>query len=167
MNTAHKTILAASGGRLGSTLGNMAVVKVTTTGRVSGQPRTVMLTTPIQEDGRYILVASKGGDDRDPDWYRNLVANPQIILEPVDGDGPVTLTTRTASSDEKAELWPRIVDAYKGYAGYKDKTARDIPVVICEPAAEARHRHRSGHPERDEAPVPRLGSRTASAWTSA
>ncbi len=134
MNVIHQTILTISGGRFGNTLGNMPVVKLTTTGRTSGQPRTVMLTTPIQEDGRYILVASKGGDDRDPDWYRNLVANPEVILEPSDGSGPITLTTRTADSEEKAELWPRIVSAYKGYAGYKERTERDIPVVICEPA---------------------------------
>ena len=133
MNAVHKTILTVSGGRLGTRVGNMPVVKVTTTGRKSGEPRTVMLTTPIQEDGRYILVASKGGDDRDPDWYRNLVANPEITLEPADGDGPITLNTRTANSKEKAELWPRIVSAYKGYAGYKEKTDRDIPIVICEP----------------------------------
>ncbi len=135
MNAVHSTVLAVSGGRFGTTLGDMPVVRVTTTGRRSGQPRTVMLTTPIHEDGRYVLVASKGGDDRDPDWYRNLVANPEIVLEPVDGGGPLTLTTRTASSEEKAELWPRIVAAYKGYAGYAEKTDRDIPVVICEPAA--------------------------------
>ncbi len=134
MNAVHKTILTVSGGRLGKTLGNMPVVKVTTIGRTSSQPRTVMLTTPIQEDGRYILVASKGGDDRDPDWYKNLVANPEITLEPVDADGPISLIARTASDEEKAELWPRIVSAYKGYAGYKEKTDRDIPVVICEPA---------------------------------
>ncbi len=134
MNAVHSTVLTLSGGRLGTTLGDMPVVRVTTTGRTSGEPRTVMLTTPIQEDGRFILVASKGGDDRDPDWYRNLVANPEIILDPVGGDGALTLTARTASMEEKAELWPRIVAAYKGYAGYADKTSRDIPVVICEPA---------------------------------
>ena len=135
MNAVHKTILTVSGGRFGTTLGAMPVVRVTTTGRTSGLPRTVMLTTPIQEDGRYVLVASKGGDDRDPDWYRNLVANPEIVLEPVDGDGPVTLTARTATDAEKAEMWPRITAAYKGYAGYQEKTDREIPVVICEPAA--------------------------------
>lgn len=134
-NIVHRTILTVSGGRLGQRLGNMPVVKVTTIGRTSGHPRTVMLTTPIQENGTYILVASKGGDDRDPDWYRNLVANPEITLDPAEGDGPVLLTARTAKPDEKAELWPRIVDAYKGYAAYEEKTDRDIPVVICEPTA--------------------------------
>lgn len=134
MNTIHKTLVTVSGGRIGNTIANMPVVKVTTIGRTSGEPRTVMLTAPIREDDRYVLVASKGGDDRDPDWYRNLVANPEITLEPVGGDGPITLTARTASGDEKAELWPRIVAAYEGYAEYEDKTERDIPVVICEPS---------------------------------
>ena len=91
-----------------------------------------MLTTPIRGGGRYVLVASKGGDDRHPDWYRNLVANPEITLEPANGDPAMTLVARTASDEEKAEMWPDIVAANKGYAGYKEKTDRDIPVVICE-----------------------------------
>ena len=91
-----------------------------------------MLTTPIAEDGTFVLVASKGGDDRDPIWYLNVVANPDIELVTADGTTH-QLTARTADDAEKAELWPRIVDAYKGYAGYAEKTDRDIPVVICEP----------------------------------
>ena len=74
---------------------------------------------------------SKGGDDRDPDWYRNLVANPDIELT-VDGE-TLQMTARVASSAEKAEMWPRIVEAYKGYAGYQKKTDRNIPVVVCAP----------------------------------
>lgn len=135
VNAIHKTLLAVSGGRIGSTMGDLPVVKLTTTGRKSGQLRTVMLTAPIHSEGRYVLVASKGGDDRDPDWYRNLVANPQITLEPMGGDGPINLTARTAAGDEKAELWSRIASGTKGYAAYKERTERDIPVVICEPSA--------------------------------
>ena len=135
MNLVHRTVLAVSGGRLGRTLGNMPVYKVTTTGRVSGQPRTVMLTVPVQHDDTHVLVASKGGDDRDPDWYRNMVANPDITIQPVDGSGPRRLVARTASEDEKAELWPQIIAAYKGYSSYQNKTDRDIPVVIAEPPA--------------------------------
>lgn len=135
MNLVHRTMLKLSGGRLGSTMGDMPVVKVTTTGRRSGQPRTVMLTAPVQEDDRWILVASKAGDDRDPDWYRNMVATPEFTLEPVDSGDTLTLRARTATADEKAELWPKIVSAYKGYEGYKKKTDRDIPVVIAEPVS--------------------------------
>jgi len=136
MNFVHRTLLTASGGRIGNTLGNMPVYKVTTTGRRSGRPRTVMLTAPIQRDDTYVFVASKGGDDRDPDWYRNLVAHPEFTLEPADGSGPITLVARTASAEEKAELWPRIVAAHKGYGGYQSKTERDIPVVVAEPPAD-------------------------------
>ncbi len=67
MNVVHRTLLTVSGGRIGSTLGNMPVYKVTTTGRTSGQPRTVMLTAPIRDGETVVFVASKGGDDRDPD----------------------------------------------------------------------------------------------------
>lgn len=131
MNAVHRTMLTLSGGRLGNTVGSMPVVELHTTGRTSGKRRSTMLTTPIRDDGTFVLVASKGGDDRDPDWYRNLVADPEIELT-VDGD-TMALTARVASDEEKTELWPRIVEAYKGYAGYQRKTDRNIPVVICEP----------------------------------
>lgn len=132
VNAVHKTLVPVSGGRIGNKVGSLPVVKLTTTGRKSGQPRSVMLVAPIHGDGRYVLVASKGGDDRHPDWYRNLVANPNITLEPIGGNGPIALTARTATADEKAELWSRIANAADGYAAYKEKTDRDIPVVICE-----------------------------------
>ena len=78
-----------------------------------------------------MLVASKGGDDRHPEWYLNLTANPEVELT-VDG-ATRPMRARTASTEEKAELWPRIVSAYRGYGGYQRRTTRDIPVVICEP----------------------------------
>ena len=135
MNFVHRSLLKVSGGRIGRTLGNMPVYKVTTIGRTSGQPRTVMLTAPIRDGDSYVFVASKGGDDRDPDWYRNMVANPEITIEPADGSDPVSLVARTVSAEEKAEMWPEIVAAYKGYGGYQRKTERDIPVVLASPPA--------------------------------
>lgn len=132
MNLVHRSVRTISFGRVGNTLGSMPVVELHAVGRNSGKARTTMLTTPLQEDASYVIVASKGGDDRDPEWYLNIVANPDVSL--VIGDGTrVDVTARTATADEKAELWPKIVDAYKGYAGYAEKTSRDIPVVICEP----------------------------------
>jgi len=131
MNAVHKTLLKVSGGRWGATLGSMPVVELHTVGRSSGKRRSTMLTAPVHDEGTYVLVASKGGDDRDPDWFRNLVANPDVELT-VDGT-TIPLTARVATEEEKAELWPRIVEAYKGYAGYQEKTDRNIPVVICEP----------------------------------
>ncbi|MGI9611890.1 MAG: nitroreductase/quinone reductase family protein [Acidimicrobiales bacterium] len=134
MNLVHRTVLTFSGGRFGATLANMPVYKVTTIGRVSGQPRTVILTVPVRRDGIYVFVASKGGDDRNPDWYQNMVANPEFTIEPVDGNGPITLIARTATVEEKAELWPQIVATHGGYDGYQSSTDRDIPVVVAEPA---------------------------------
>jgi deazaflavin-dependent oxidoreductase (nitroreductase family) len=89
-----------------------------------------MLTAPIIEDDRVVLVASKGGDDRDPDWYRNLVAHPEVELTVKGETKP--MVARTAAAAERDELWPRITAAYKGYGGYQQRTKREIPVVICE-----------------------------------
>jgi deazaflavin-dependent oxidoreductase (nitroreductase family) len=132
MNLTHRGVLAVSGGRLGRRIGTMPVVELHTTGRSSGKRRSTMLTAPIHGDDRVVLVASKGGDDRDPDWYRNLVADPNVELT-IDGTTR-SMVARTASAEEKQELWPQIVEAYRGYAGYQRRTDRDIPVVICEPA---------------------------------
>jgi len=130
MNLFHRALLAVSGGRFGWTLGSMPAVELHTTGRVSGIQRLTLLTAPVHDDGRWVFVASKGGDDRDPEWYRNLVANPDAELT-VRGR-TVRVRSRTASAVEKAELWPQIVAASSRYASYQRKTARDIPVVICE-----------------------------------
>ena len=134
MNGAHRMLLALSRGRLGWTIGTMPAVELHTIGRSSGQRRSTMLTAPIHDDGRYVLIASKGGDDRQPFWYLNLAAQPDVELTIRGVTRP--FRARTASSAEKAELWQRIVAAYPGYGGYQGKTERDIPVVICEPRPE-------------------------------
>ncbi|MEJ9080411.1 nitroreductase family deazaflavin-dependent oxidoreductase [Gordonia malaquae] len=130
MNRGHRLVLAVSGGRLLSTPFGMPTVELHTVGRKSGLPRSCFLTSPVHDDERIVLVASKGGDDRHPDWYRNLQATPdaEIVINGV--TRPVT--ARTATPDEKARLWPQIVAAYSGYASYQKRTSRDIPVVICE-----------------------------------
>ena len=131
MSSLHRAVLHATGWRIGRSLGSMPVVELHTRGRTTGKRRSVVLAAPVHGDGRYLLVASKGGDDRHPAWYLNLVANPEIELT-VDGT-TMKMRARTASADEKAELWPKIVAAYRGYDGYQHKTQRDIPVVICDP----------------------------------
>lgn len=127
----HRALLAVSGGRFPKKVLGMQPVELHTTGRRSGQPRSTMLTSPICEPDRIVLVASKGGHRDHPDWYKNLVAHPDVELT-VDG---VTrpMRARTASAEEKRELWPTITAAYSGYEGYQRNTDRDIPVVICEP----------------------------------
>src|SRR5690606_8509459 len=80
MNLLHRAVLALTGGRIGWKLGPMTAVELHTVGRRSGKRRSTMLSAPISDDGRIVLVASKGGDDRHPQWYQNLVTNPEVEL---------------------------------------------------------------------------------------
>src|SRR5260221_5295541 len=127
----HRTIVHVTGGRVLNSFAGMPVVDLHTVGRKSGLPRSTMLTAPLIDGDRIVLVASKGGGDRDPDWYRNLVAHPEIELSMAGRRRP--MRARPASQEEKAGLWPRVVAAYPGYGGYQRRTDRDIPLVICEP----------------------------------
>ena len=128
----HRLVLKLSGGRYPRTILGMQPVELHTIGRTSGQRRSTMLTAPICEEERVVLVASKGGYQDNPDWYKNLTADPAVEI--TIGDRTRSYKARTAAPEEKAELWPRIVATYKGYAGYQRNTDRDIPVVVCEPA---------------------------------
>jgi len=130
-NVLHRNIVRTTGGRIGGTGFGMPVVILTTTGRKSGKERTTVLTSPVQDGDRVVLVASYGGDDRNPAWLLNLRANPDVELEMRGKKQP--MTAHVASVDEKAELWPRVVSAYKGYAQYQTKTEREIPLVILDP----------------------------------
>ena len=133
MNAVDRAILRLSGDQALTSAFGMPAVKLQATGRASGLRRTTMLTAPIIDERRVVLVASKGGDDRNPEWYRNLLVRPDVELTIVKTGATRHLRARVASVEEKAELWPTIVAAYKGYADYQKRTERDIPVVICEP----------------------------------
>jgi deazaflavin-dependent oxidoreductase (nitroreductase family) len=127
----HEAVFRASKGKLLNHGQGMPVLMLTTTGRKSGQPRTTMLTSPLQDGDKIMLVASKGGDDRNPVWLLNLREDPKVQVT-MDGRTR-TMTARVAGPDEKADLWPRIVADHTNYAGYQRKTERDIPVVVLEP----------------------------------
>jgi len=129
----HRGIFKATNGKLLGKMAGMDAIILTTTGRKSGQERQTMLTAPIVDADTVVLVASYGGDDRNPAWFVNLRANPAVKVAM--GGKERDMTARIADADEKAELWGRITSAYKGYAGYQTKTDRDIPVVILEPTA--------------------------------
>ena len=131
LENGHRAVLWVTGGRFPTRVLGMQPVELHHVGRTSGQPRATMLTAPIFEEDRVVLVASKGGHPEHPQWYRNLVVNPDVELEANGRRRP--MRARTASAEEKAELWPTIVAAYRGYEGYQRSTERDIPVVILEP----------------------------------
>jgi deazaflavin-dependent oxidoreductase (nitroreductase family) len=131
LSQVHRAIVHASGGRLAQSAFGMPTVELLTVGRKSGRTRSTMLTAPVVNGEQVVLVASKGGDDRDPDWYLNLVVNPDIELTMAGRRR--RMRARPATSEEKVELWPQVEKSYKGYASYRRRTKRDIPLVICEP----------------------------------
>lgn len=131
LENGHRLLLALTGGRFPKTVAGMTPLELHVTGRKSGEQRSTLLTSPIHDDGRVILVASKGGASDHPQWYKNLVVHPEVEITM--GGRTRPMRARTASPEEKAELWPRITARYRGYAGYQRNTDRDIPVVICEP----------------------------------
>jgi deazaflavin-dependent oxidoreductase (nitroreductase family) len=132
VNVIHRSIWNATGGKVGGNGMGMPVLALTTTGRKSGQPRTVMLTSPLQEGDKLVIVASKGGDDRHPEWYLNLKENPKVEVKLAGKTSP--MTAHIAAGDERADLWKRLTSEHKNYAGYQTKTDREIPVVVLEPA---------------------------------
>jgi deazaflavin-dependent oxidoreductase (nitroreductase family) len=127
----HEAVFRISNGRVGNRGFGMPVLALTTTGRKSGKKRTTMLTSPVQDGDAIVVVASYGGDDRHPQWFLNLRDNPDVEIT-MDGKTR-PMRARVASPEEKAELWPRVVEAYRGYGQYQRRTDRDIPLVICEP----------------------------------
>ena len=134
MNTMHRGILKLSGGRLGWRAMGMPMLELTTTGRKSGQKRSTMLSSPLQRDGSWIVVASRGGDDMHPAWYLNLVSDPNV--EVVIGGAPSEKRiARVATPAERAELWPTITKQFANYAGYQEKTDREIPLVFLDPVS--------------------------------
>lgn len=128
----HRKIYRLSGGRLLGGVGGMPMIELSTTGAKSGKRRTTMLLVPVRYQGHHVLVASKGGAPESPAWYHNLVANPQVTV--TEKGRSVELRARVLSPEEREEVWPKIVAAYKGYGGYQEKTSRTIPVVVLEPA---------------------------------
>jgi deazaflavin-dependent oxidoreductase (nitroreductase family) len=124
----HEGVFRATNGQVLNRVLGMPVLRLTTVGRRSGEPRVAMLTTPICEDDRVVLVASNAGDYRNPSWYLNFVAN-QTVTVMMDGRTWST-TGRIATPAERDELWPRVVKVNPGYAQYQAKTAREIPLVI-------------------------------------
>jgi deazaflavin-dependent oxidoreductase (nitroreductase family) len=106
------------------------IVLVTIRGVKSGKLRYTPLMR-VEHDGRYALVASKGGAPEHPTWYHNLVAHPHVELQ--DGTVKKEYDARQVEGDERAQWWERSVAAYPPYAEYQEKTDRQIPVFVLEP----------------------------------
>ncbi|BBX68678.1 nitroreductase [Mycolicibacterium psychrotolerans] len=105
------------------------VVLFTTTGAKSGQKRYVPLMR-VEENGKYAMIASKGGDPKHPSWYHNVKINPTVTVQ--DGEQVKTMTARELSGEEREHWWGLAVENYPPYAEYQTKTDRQIPVFIVE-----------------------------------
>ncbi len=133
VNLLHRSLFTATKGKLGGKVMGMEAVVLTTTGRKSGEKRQTMLTAPIVEGDKVYLVASWGGGPKHPMWYLNLQADPNVQITR-NGTDTNNMVGRVLTTEEKATVWPRITETYKGYAGYQEKTDRDIPVIEFSPA---------------------------------
>jgi F420H(2)-dependent quinone reductase len=122
-----------SGGTRGTTLRDtgLPVVIITNRGARSGKLRKIPVMR-VEHDGRYAAVASRGGAPTHPLWYYNLRADPRVELQ----DGPLKqdMVAREITGDERAQWWERAVAAYPPYAEYQQRTTRQIPVFVLEPA---------------------------------
>ena len=134
MNRVHRAIIWVTRGKLGWSVLWMPVLELTTIGRKSGEPRSSMLSSPVQPGASYVVVASRGGDDKHPAWYLNLVANPQVQVS-YQGRPAEPRIARVATVAERAALWPRITAQYTNYGEYQKKTSREIPLVFLDPAS--------------------------------
>ena len=121
----------ASGGTEATTLRGVPVVVVTSVGATSGKLRKNPVMR-VEHEGRYALVASKGGAPEHPAWYRNIVEHPTVDLQ--DGPDKASYTTRVLHGAQREEWWRRAVEVWPDYADYQTKTTREIPVFLAERA---------------------------------
>lgn len=122
----------ANGGKLGGNFEGAPILLLHTIGAKSGLERVNPMMYQDLGDGRIAVFASKAGADTNPDWYHNLVAQPDVTAEV--GTDTRSFRARTATSDERNPIWERQKTEYPGFAGYEAATTREIPVVILDPA---------------------------------
>lgn len=132
LNAVHRAVLTITRGRLGWSAYRMPVLELTTTGRKTGQPRRVILTSPARAGDALIVVASRGGDDKHPAWFLNIQDHPDVEVS-LQGGPARPMRARVATPAERDELWPVVTADHRNYAEYQTRTDRVIPLVLLEP----------------------------------
>ena len=127
----NSAVYKLTGGRVMGKFQGRPVMLVTMTGVKTGKPRTIPLMHVPYEEG-VIVVGSQGGAPKSPVWVKNLVANPEVVVQC--GSKKMSLRARRVDDAEKARLWPVCVQHYREYDDYQKRTDRNIPVFVCEPA---------------------------------
>ena len=127
----HALVYRASGGLIGHRFpGAPPMLLLDHVGAKSGQRRTTPLVY-MRDRSNLVIVASKGGHPRNPAWYHNLRAHPDVTVQVGSRRRPVR--ARVATAAQRRRLWPKVVEVYGGYRGYQERTRRQIPLVILEP----------------------------------
>ncbi len=126
LSSLHTLIYRLTAGMIGRRLVDNDMMLLTTRGRKTGKPHTVPLLY-LRDGPALVVVASWGGRPGNPDWFANLEADPQATVQVRSRRWPVRAETMQPA--ERAQWWPRIVEAYQGYAAYQKRTDREIPVV--------------------------------------
>ena len=129
----HRWLIERTGGQglVGHPLG-LEMIVVTTTGRRTGEKRTIPLGA-VRDGDRWLVVGSNAGRDRPPAWALNMGANPGVAVA-VEGGGPRAYLARQAKGDEGKRLWDQVTAVYPGFADYQARTDRVIPLFVLEPA---------------------------------
>lgn len=128
-------LLRVSGGRLGRQLGAQTILLLHTIGRKSGQTRVIPIAY-FGHQGRYLIVASNWGRDKQADWYLNLKHTPQATLE-ING-ARIPVLAREAEGAEYEQLWQYVTRKHPPYLEYQAGTTRRIPIMVFEPASAGR-----------------------------
>jgi len=129
--TVHQFVYDRSGGRIGASLAGRRMLLLRTVGAKTGQARTAALLY-VTEGDDYAVIASKGGDDRHPGWYHNLMTDPDVEIQV--GPETIPVRARVAEGDERDRLWAAADEVNKGqYDTYQSRTDRLIPVVVLSP----------------------------------
>jgi deazaflavin-dependent oxidoreductase (nitroreductase family) len=123
----------ANSGKVGGPFESAPMLLLHNTGAKSGQPRVNPMVYQDLGEGRLAVFASKGGDPHNPDWYHNLVANPEVSIEV--GTETFPVKARVADDEERAPIWEAQKKAMPPFADYEQKTTRQIPVIILERAS--------------------------------
>ena len=129
----HAAVYRLTGGRVGVSIGGMRMLILTTTGRRSGKAHKVPLGY-IMDGNCYVVIASYGGSNRNPDWYLNLVRKPQALAQ-VRGHR-ISVTARTADAAARERLWTQLVTKAPIYQKYQDRTTRQIPLLLLTPCTD-------------------------------
>jgi deazaflavin-dependent oxidoreductase (nitroreductase family) len=129
VNDLHVWIFQRSRGRVLGTFDGAPLLVLHTRGAKTGRPRQSPMIY-LRDDERIVVVASIGGNPRNPGWYHNLRADPDAEVEIAGGRRQVR--ARQATAEEAAALWPRLHDMWPAWQTYKTRTDREFPVMILE-----------------------------------